>query len=329
MYQQFVGLDIAAETIACYWESPQAQHLDIPQTQRGYQTLAKKLLKTADAASCLIAMEATGNYWLAVALYLHEQGFAVAVLNPSHLHYFARSQGRRAKTDRLDAALLADYARLHQPQAWTPPPAIFFALQQRLSLREDLQNDRVRNLNRLHALRRMPQAEDTVIARLERQIEQLQQEIQALEKEIRHLLLASEHSWALAAQRLMSIPGIGLLNCAWLLCVTHNFARCQSPEEAAAYAGLVPYADESGKKKGKRLTGGGHAQLRKMLYLAAGAALRYNPPLKQFYQNLVQRGKIKQVARVAVARKLVHMAWACVIKERFYDPNFGQKPLAA
>ena len=91
----------------------------------------------------------------------------------------------------------------------------------------------------------------------------------------------------------------------------------------------MPYANESGKKKGKRLTGGGHAQLRKMLYLAAGAALRFNPPLKTFYQRLVQRGKIKQVARVAVARKLMHMAWACVVKERFYDPQFGRQALAA
>lgn len=329
MYNLYVGLDIAAETISCYWEIPQAQKLEIPQTKAGYQRLAKALLKSTEPKDCLIALEATGNYWLSVALYLHEQGFQLTVLNPSHVHHFALSGKRRAKNDPLDAQLLAAYAQAHPIKLWTAPPSIFFALQQRLSLREDLQNERVRHLNRLHALRKMPHAEASVLARLERQIEHLAAEIKALEGELRALLFSEEHDWTKSAAILLSIPGIGLLNCAWILCLTQNFARCLSPEEAAAYAGLVPYDRDSGKKQGKRFTGGGHPQLRKMLYLAAGAALRFNPQLKLFYQRLVARGKIKQVARVAVARKLMHMAWACVVKERFYDPNFGRQALAA
>lgn len=329
MYTLYVGLDIAAESISCYWENPKVQKLEIPQTTAGYQRLAKALLKTTKPQNCLIALEATGNYWLGAALYLHEQGFQLAVLNPSHVHHFALAGKRRAKNDPMDAQLLADYAQSQQPPVWTPPPAIFYALQQRLSLREDLQNERVRHLNRLHALQKMPQAEASVLARLQRQIEHLAAEIKALEVEIRDLLLSEAHHWAKSAAILMSIPGIGLLNCAWILCLTHNFERCLSPEEAAAYAGLVPYDRDSGKKRGRRFTGGGHPQLRKMLYLAAGAALRFNPPLKLFYQRLVARGKIKQVARVAVARKLMHMAWACVVKQRFYDPNFGQQACAA
>jgi len=326
MYQQFVGIDIASESAACFWQNAEGQNqkLEIQQSSKEYQTLSKRLLKTASAHLSLIVMEATGNYWLRLALFLHEQGFQVAVLNPSHFYHFARSERRRAKTDLLDAELLARYGRLHQPPIWTPPPAIFYALQQRLSLRDDLQNDRVRNLNRLHALRQVPQVETAVLARLEGQIQRLESDIQALETEIWHLL-GAEHEWSQSARRLLSIKGIGLITAAWLLTATQNFSRCQSPEEAAAYAGLVPYANDSGKKHGKRLTGGGHPQLRKMLYMAAGAALRFNPPLKVFYQGLVQRGKIKQVARIAVARKLVHIAWACVVKERDFDPNFGQQ----
>jgi transposase len=330
MYQQFVGIDIASETAACFWETSQGQKqkLEIPQSSRAYQSLAKDLLKNVSASRSLVVMEATGNYWLRLALFLHQQGFPVAVLNPSHFYHFALSERRRAKTDLLDAELLARYGRLHQPTAWTPPPAIFYALQQRLSLREDLQNDRVRNLNRLHALRQVPKAETLVLARLERQIQQLEADIQALETEIRSLL-NSEHEWSQSARRLLTIKGIGLITTAWLLTATQNFSRCQSPEEAAAYAGLAPYAHDSGKKHGKRLTGGGHPQLRKMLYMAAGAALRFNPPLRAFYQRLVQRGKIKQVARIAVARKLLHMAWACVVKERDFDPNFGRQSAIA
>lgn len=326
MYQQFVGIDIASETVACFWENPQgqSQKLVIEQSLKAYQSLEKRLLKTSSAQESLVIMEATGNYWLRLALFLHEEGFAVAVLNPSQFYLFARSEGRRAKTDFLDAELLADYGRSHQPPAWTPPPDIFYALQQRLSLRDDLQNDRVRNLNRLHALRQVPKAEPAVLARLEAQICHLEADIAALETELRHLL-HSEHDWSQSARRLLSIKGIGLLTAAWLLTATQNLSRCQSPEALAAYAGLAPFANDSGRKQGKRLTGGGHAQLRKMLYMAAGSALRFNPVLKAFYQRLVQRGKIKQVARIAVARKLVHIAWACVVKQRDFDPNFGQQ----
>ena len=166
MYALYVGLDIAAESISCYWEIPQAQNLEIPQNKAGYQRLVKTLLKSTVAQDCLVALEATGNYWLAVALYLHEQGFQLAVLNPSHVHHFALARKRRAKTDPLDAELLATYAQVNPVCLWTPPPSIFFALQQRLRRREDLQNERVRHLNRLHALRKMPQAEASVLARL-------------------------------------------------------------------------------------------------------------------------------------------------------------------
>jgi transposase len=330
MYPLIVGIDIAAESAACYWQNPrgEASYLEIAQTEKGFQTLSQKLQKLTAAQNTLLVMEATGTYWLTLALYFHQAGFAISVLNPSDFHHFARSGGQRAKTDKEDARLLADYGQIKPPKLWSPPPNICFALQQRLSLRDDFQQDKVRNSNRLHALKQNPLAEAEVLARLEAQIDSLASQVKALENEIR-ALLASEHEWSQAAQRLLSITGIGLLTTAWLLTATHNFARCANPEQAAAFAGLAPYANDSGKHKGKRFTRSGHAQLRKMLYMAAGAALRYNPPLRQFYQKLVQRGKIKQVARVAVARKLIHLAWACVSKDRDFDPNFRQNPVAA
>jgi transposase len=330
MDKLIVGIDIAAETAACYWQSPTGEgcYLEIPQTAVGFEKLSKSLERLTNPQNCLLLMEATGTYWLSLALFFHQQGFALSILNPSDFHHFALSSGQRAKTDKQDARLLADYGHSKALKLWSPPPRICFALQQRLSLRDDLQQDKVRNANRLHALRQNPFAEAEVLARLQAQIAQLSGEIKALESEIRDLL-GSQHEWSTAAQRLLSITGVGLLTTAWLLTATHNFARCDSPEQAAAFAGLAPYANESGKKKGKRFTRSGHAQLRKMLYMAAGAALRYNPPLRQFYQKLVQRGKIKQVARVAVARKLLHIAWACVTKDCDFDPHFGQDPVAA
>lgn len=331
MYSLYVGADIAAKTIALHWQDAQktlSAAMEIEQKRSDYRRLAKHLKKIAAPEETLIVMEATGNYWLESALFWQEAGFLVSVINPKQGRNFARMQLRRAKTDAIDAQMLCDFARMVCPEPWTAPPDVYYRLQQRLSLREDLHTSKTQHSNRLHALGHNPCAEASVMARLERQIASLEQEIDELDAEI-EALLKSEHDWHQAAKRLGSIPGIGPVNTAWILTATHCFARCDDPEEAAAFAGLAPHPKESGSRKGKRQTGGGHAILRAKLYMAAGSALQHNPIIRPFYQRLVKRGKIKQVARVAAARKLLHIAWACVVKERDFDPNFGRHPIAA
>jgi len=332
MYQLYVGIDIAAKTAHVHWQSPEGDlsgNQVIQQCRRDYKRLAQRLKSIADPAASLVVMEATGNYWLALALYLHAADFVVSVINPLRGCHFAKLHLRRAKTDAIDAAMLCQFAQTIHPDPWTPPPAIYHQLQQRLGLREDLIKTKTQHRNRLHAMRYQPYAEACLIARLERQIALLQQEIDQVTAEIK-ALLQSDHEWHEAARRLQTIPGIGLITAAWLLTATHCFARCDTPEQAAAYAGLAPHANESGSsRRGKRQTGGGHAQLRASLYLAAGSALQHNPCLRPFYLRLIQRGKIKQVARVAVARKLVHMAWAVVVKQRDFDPRYAHQALAA
>jgi transposase len=331
MYTLYVGADIAAETVALHWQHPQTgkeTSVEIKQRRCDYQKVSKRLQKLAAPEQILIVMEATGNYWLALAFFLHAAGFCVSVINPARGRHFARMQLKRAKTDAIDAQLLCQFAQMVSPELWTPPPTICHQLQQRLSLRDDFVKTRTQHRNRLHALRHNPHAERTLVRRLEKQIKSLDKEIVQLTQEITDLL-KGDHSWASAAQRLLSIPGIGIINAAWLLCATHAFARCETPAQAAAFAGLAPHASESGKRRGKRKTGGGHADLRKNLYMAAGSALQHNPPLRALYKRHLKRGKIKNVARVAVARKLVHIAWACVVKERDFDPNFRQLPKIA
>jgi transposase len=155
----------------------------------------------------------------------------------------------------------------------------------------------------------------------------LQTEIDALDRELADLL-AGNHSWAMAARRLLTIPGVGLITAAWILVATHCFAYCDTPEQVAAYAGLVPYCRQSGtSRRGHRPVGrGGHASLRKTLYMAAASAARFNPCVRPLYDRLVARGKPKKVARVAAARKLLHIAWALVVKERDFDPSFAPQP---
>jgi transposase len=322
----YVGIDIAAYSAAVAWSetlSGAVGSLSIEQTPAGYATLCKQLPTTSTPQETLVVMEATGTYWLGLAWYLHERGYQVSVLNPAQARHFARMQLQRTKTDALDAHLLMDFGRLMNPPLWTPPPAICEQLQQRLALREDLLQMRCQDRNRRHALQQNPHADPAVLARLEQHIAYLKSEIQALEAEIK-TLLAGQHAWQTAAQHLLSIIGIGLITAAWILVATHAFARCDSPEQAACFAGLAPHARDSGTSlRGRRSVGhGGHAALRRNLYMAAGSAVRFNKPVKHFYDRLLDRGKPKMVARLAAARKLLHIAWAVVVKDCDFDPDY-------
>lgn len=332
MFTLYVGIDISAQDAHIHWyqtHTQQSGQCVIPQTKAGYQRLVKRLSTLCpDPQQTQLVMEATANYWLALALFLHEHSFAVSVINPIQGKRFAQMQLRRAKTDPIDARMLCDFAQMVQPPLWTPPPTIYYQLQQRLALRDDLVATRTQFHNRLHAMQQHPHCETALLHILQQEIDRLTPLIDQLEREIQHLL-KSDHQWRIATDHLLSIPGIGAITAAWILTTTHCFARCDTPQQAAAYAGLVPHPQQSGQSNKKGQTGGGNKTLRWMLYMAAGAALQHNPILKPFYQKLVKRGKLKNVARVAVARKLMHIAWACVVKNRDFDPHYRQHPLIA
>ena len=329
----FVGADIAADTVTVVWQTRRRQFSDplvIDQTPAGFAHLRRQLRRQATPEQTWVVMEATGSYWMALASHLDQHGVIVSVVNPLHAHHFAQAQGGRSKTDAIDARSLSELGQVLQLPRWSPPPAICEQLEQRLTERDQLVQTRSRWKNQLRALRRRPDADATIVARWQQRLAALTTEIDALDAELKTLLLGP-HEWHDSARRLLQIKGFGIIAAAWLLVATHNFAHCQTAEQVAAYAGLAPHPHESGKSvRGKRQTGhGGHAALRRTLYMAAGSALQHNPPLRDFYQRLVARGKIKNVARVAVARKLAVLGWAVVTKERDFDPNYRQSALAA
>lgn len=328
-YQCFVGIDIGALSASFAWGS--ATEAVSPAHSLGLSS-ATDLSAWLDAfsalpnspAETLVVMEATGTYWIRLALTLYRAGYAVSVINPAQAHHFAQAQLRRAKTDYLDAQMLTQLALALQPAAWKPPPDEYEALEQCLTQRDALLDIRTQESNRLHALRQRAFIDPTVQARFEAHLHFLEQTLKALEQHITHLLQTIPH-WREAAQRLLSIPGIGQVSAAWLLVATVNFSTCPSPEDAAAYAGLVPHPRTSGSSRRgfTGVGGGGHARLRKTMYMAALSAVRFNPHIRSFYQRLCAAGKPKKVALCAAARKLIHLAWAMVVKQRFYDPTYG------
>ncbi len=233
-YRLYVGVDIAAETCVAAWLAPgekPAAPFTGEQTPAGFAALQRRLRATAiPPAATLVVLEATGNDWVALAVALHEAGYRVAVVNPRQAHHCAKARLRRAKTDALDACDLAQLAAALRPAPWTPPPAVYHEVRQRLVARDGLLAMRTQARNQRHALLQWPVVVAAVRQHLDELIADLDRRVAALEAEIAAALKAS--AWAEALACLTSAPGLGLVTAAWLLVGTVHFALCAGPESS-------------------------------------------------------------------------------------------------
>jgi transposase len=327
-YALFVGVDIAAASATAALLHP-GQRPDraftVAQTPTGWTTLTAHLAATGVApAATLLVLEATSTYWIQLAVYLHEAGYAVSVVNPKQAHDFAKALRQPGKTDALDAQGLALLAAKLTPPVWTPPPAVYHELAQRLGQRDDLLKMRTALRNQLHALSQQAVVIPAVRARQEALIAHLEQQLTTLEAELGQAL-RGDPAWAASVARLESTTGIGLVTALHLVVATLNFTTTPSAEAATRFAGLQPQPYQSGTSVYRREHIGrtGDARLRAALYMATLSAVRYNPVVKALYTRLKAAGKPEKVARCACARKLLHIAWALVTKQRMFDPQYG------
>jgi transposase len=326
--------------------TPRCEPKPFEQTASGFEGFQQRLRAYGlEPASILIVMEATASYWVSLATTLYQAGFAVSVINPAQAHHFAKAQLKRAKTDALDAQTLAELAQALVPERWTPPPHIYYELQQRLAQRSSLLELRTRVSNQLHALSVVPTVVPAVSQRFEQLIETINQHIAQLDAELLALVKVEQESgvqertdrleqkWKAAIALLLTIPGIGLLTACWLVVATLNFTLCETAEAAVHYVGLAPIIRSSGSSVRSRAQIGhsGHTRARTQLYMATLAAARFNPAIKIYYERLRAAGKPMKVARCACARKLLHIAYAVVTHQQAFDPTYqgGQQEKAA
>jgi transposase len=325
-YELFVGIDIAATTAAVSTQrlgAKASQAFAIDQTPEGYSRLVRKLLATGDAPSrVLVVMEATGAYWMSLATHLVHEGLGVSVINPAQAHHVAKALLKRAKTDAVDAQTLAQLAMGLQPEPWTPPPQVYYELQQRLAQRDDLLSLRQQVRHQLHALDQHPEVIKAVRTRMESLLSTLQAQIDEVDVEIASAL-HQDSAWAASALRLQSIKGIGWVTAAWTLVTTLNFTTCDTVGSLTAYAGLAPMPRQSGLSIWHRPSIGhsGNGRLRTAYYMASLRAARFNPVIHTFYNRLREAGKPEKVARCAAARKRLHRAWAVMKNDQPFDPN--------
>ena len=246
----------------------------------------------------LVVMEATGGLERRAWLVLSAAGLAVAVVNPRKVRNFAQAMGRLAKTDRVDALVLARFGAALSPSVTLVPEPGRDTLAALLTARRGLVEARTAMRNRVRAT-----YDPTASVHLERAAKSLAGEIAAIDESIASAMAEIPEAKE-AADRYKTVPGVGDGLAAVLVGELPELGVLDR-REIAALVGIAPFNDDSGKHKGKRRIWGGRGEVRTLLYMAALVATRFNPVIREHYARLLQRNKPKKVALVACMRKLL------------------------
>jgi len=296
----FIGIDVAKDSIAVFIDSIDEDFL-CPNQPKDLTRLARRLKKLKPA---LIVLEATGGYETNAAIAFAKFELPYAIVYPLRVRLFARGLGLIAKTDQIDAQLLAYYGRVANVQ---PKPLIseeLRLLQALTTRRSQLIEMRLAEQNRLDVAH--PQMQKHIKKHLRWILKQTEQ----IETEINDYIKNSP-TWSDTDQLLQSVPGVGEVLSSTLITELPELGLL-SNKQIAALVGVAPFPRESGKATGKRFCKGGRNSVRRVLYMATITATRFNPIIKHFYENLLEKGKLKKVALIACARKLITILNAMV-----------------
>ena len=334
-----VGIDIAKATFVAAVAGPGglAAWGSFTNSPAGFEQLRQQVITAqarTDGAAVLLVLEPTGGYELALAGYGAEQGWAVSRPNAKRVHDWAKSQGRRAKTDQLDASTLARYGASQPPAPWQPLPRAYSELESLLRRQDDLAKMVQEEHNRQAALALKADSAPAVSASLAAVLAALAQ----AEREIKQALqahLQAHPALKAKAKRLRTVPGIGeqsVLHILVLLARWDTLTQGQGQAKGlVAYTGLDPQTYTSGTSvyKPARISRMGPRQMRRRLYMAAFGGVRGRSPLGDFYQRLIGRGKAKRLAVTAAARKILIWAWAVYRTDTDFERERHAKSISA
>jgi transposase len=321
----WVGIDVSKANLdVVLLRLTDSQHTQVPNTKAGCRTL-ENFLKKRCPDKAHVCLEATGLYGDAVAEFLSERGYGVSVVNPARIKAYGDSQLKRNKTDRSDAALIADFCRTQQPDAWQPLAPEVKDLRAMLRHLDDLQAMRQQEANRLQA----GEQSAPVLAQLEQHLAFLDAQIAQIKRQIDDHF---DHHPPLKHQRdlLTSIKGIGDLTAGRLLAELRDVHAFDNARQVAAFVGVTPRQHQSGSSihRPSRMSKQGNAALRAALYMPAVVAQRWNPRVRALAQRLEARGHCKMSIIVAAMHKLLHLAFGVLKSGQPFDPLFHEKRLA-
>ena len=316
--RNYVGIDISKLTfdVAIKNEKEAYAHYKFSNDSKGFS----KFLKLLNTQSDCCVMEASGPYYLKLATFLSQKGIAVSVINPLVIRRFSQMRLIRAKTDKKDAVMIAEYGKTENPKQWEPESDYVLMLKQMQAYIEQLNKSRTSFIRQREAFRQNPvkcsmvdQGINTVVESLEKQIKQLEQKMVQIVKEHHQKLF----------EQIQSIPGLGKKTTMQLIVLSGGFTKFENVKQLSSYVGLSPRIFESGTSvKGRsRICKMGMSRVRAMLYVCAWSAKSCNKACKDLYERLVTKGKAKRLALIAVANKLLKQAFALATKNEFYLEN--------
>jgi transposase len=303
-----VGIDVSKDRLDVAIR-PDGEVFAVARSAAGLDELAERL---GGAVVKVVAVEATGGFETVVAASLTAAGLPVALVNPGQVRAFAHAIGQRAKTDRIDAGVIAHFAEATDPRVRPLPDEETLALADLVARRRQI----------IHMIvaegQREKRAGGPMKKRIQRLLEVLRKELSDIDRDIDEAVRGSP-IWREKEDLLSSVPGIGSHTARTLMAELPELGTLDR-RQIAALAGLAPYTRQSGKWRGRSFIGGGRATVRSSLFLAARVAARWNPTLKAFRDRLVNAGKPKMLALVAVARKLLTIANAILRDQKPWAP---------
>ncbi len=317
MSVSILGIDISKQKFdVSLLVDGKTKHKTCKNSAEGFETLMLWLEKQG-IQKVHACVEATGNYGEDLAIYLHEAGHIVSIVNPARIKGFAQSELLRTKTDKIDAALIARFCLAMKPDPWIPPPPEIRFLRALVRRVDSLIDMRSQEKNRPST------AHESVTSLIKEHISYLNQEIEKIRQQIADLIGQNPHLKR-RKELLDSIPGIGKATIPHILAELDDLEKFNHVRQMVAFIGLAPKETLSGSSiKGKpRLGKIGNARLRKALYMPALVSIQCNPVMIAFYNRLKEKGKNGKVIVCAIMRKLVHVIFGVLKSGKKYDPNY-------
>ncbi len=306
--ESFIGIDISKARLDVAVYEP-ATDWQVDNTSAGIATLIERLQALRPA---LIVLEATGGYESVLVAELAAAQLPVAITNPRRVRSFARSTGKLAKTDKLDARMLAHFAAAIRPEVRPLASEQEEQLKALLTRRRQIVEMLTVEKNRQHTVRGFMRSD------LDEHIAWLTEKLAKLDQEIDQFIQGSP-LWVEKATLLNTVPGVGRITTSTLLATLPELGTLNR-QAIAALVGVAPLNRDSGKKTGRRHVYGGRAAVRTVLYMAALSASKHNPTIRAFYEHLIQQGKEKKVALTACMRKLLVILNAMLRAKQAWAP---------
>jgi len=306
----YIGIDVAKRFFDVYDLAGETHHR-FDNDQLGITSYVKQLRRQVPK---LIVVESTGGYERELGIALHDAGFQVAVVNPKRIRDFARAQGRLAKTDKIDARIIAEYAASMHPPArgvWDKHTRAIKAL---VARRRQLVEMRTAEKNRVE------HADTTAIDRsITAVLKTIERELASIEQQL-HDQITRIPELKQKMDQLKTVPGIADTTATMLVAEVPELGRLNR-RQIAALIGVAPINRDSGTFRGKRMTGGGRREVRARMYMPTLVAIQHNPVIRTFYQRLVSAGKSKMTAIIAAMRKLLTIVNTMIANNQQWRTN--------